>query len=511
MAILDKIDSNITGLSYAEEASIGVLPGTPVWIPLEPNSYSDFGGTITTLARNPINPSRQQKKGVVTDLDATGGFNTDLTQTNLQDMLQGFFFADARKKGVEVPTSATVQAGDDTYEVAETAGFFVGSIVNATGLTDAANNGPKSVSAVTLDTSIAVNEVLVTEASPPTTSQLEVVGFEFTSADVDVDASGTYPAITTTTKDLTELGLTVGEWVFLGGDGASDAFVTAANNGFKRVKSIATNRMEFDKSDLAMVTETGTGLTIQIYIPSTLKNELGALIKRRTYHLERSLGAPDDALPSEVQGEYVKGAVPNEFTLNVSTADKLTADLSFVATDNEQVLSTEGLKSGTRLALIESDAFNTSSDFSRIKISEVVAGDEAPSPLFAFVTDASFSINNNVSSSKAVGVLGSCGVSVGTFQVSGSMTAYFSNVSAVQAVRQNKDITMDMAVVKQNAGFVVDIPLLSLGDGKPDVSQDEPITLPLSMDAATAISLDPNTDYTLMMCFFNYLPTLADT
>ena len=59
----NKIDSNVTGLAYAEEASIGVLPGSPVFYSLEPNSYNPTGAEIKTVARNPINPSRQRKKG----------------------------------------------------------------------------------------------------------------------------------------------------------------------------------------------------------------------------------------------------------------------------------------------------------------------------------------------------------------------------------------------------------------------------------------------------------------
>lgn len=508
MAQVDKIDSNITEARYAEELTPGVLPGTPDWIPLEPNSYTDFGGTITTIARNPINPSRQRKKGVITDLDANAGLETDITQSNVQDLLQGFMFANFRAKGEEAPTTVATGA-NELYNVAATAGFYVGSIIQGSGFDDAANNGIKNVIAVTTDTSVEVTETLVADATPATGAKIVAVGFEFIAGDLDVDASGALPKITATSKDLTELGLTVGEWVYIGGDGAGESFTNAANNGFKRVRSIAAGEIEFDKSSLAMITEASTTETIQLFVPRALKNETGASIVRRTYQFERSLGAPDDTLPAEIQGEYVTGAVASQLTLNIATASKLTTTIDFIGRDHETVTGAVGLKTGNRPALVESDAFNTSSDFSRIKLSEVVAGNEAPTPLFAFVTDATITIDNSVKANKAVGVLGSCGMTAGTFVVSGSMTAYFSNVTAISAVRENKDVTFDFAIVKDNAGMVVDIPLIALGDGKANITQDEPITIPLSADAATGAKIDANLDHTLMFCFFDYLPTAA--
>jgi hypothetical protein len=125
MALNDKIDSNSTGLRVCEEESLGVLPDAAdqVWYPLEPNSYSDFGGQIKTVARRPINASRQNQKGVVVDLDASGGYNTDVTQNNLTFLERGFMFArvremyDSQSYDNEVSTVAAVEDSDDTFRL----------------------------------------------------------------------------------------------------------------------------------------------------------------------------------------------------------------------------------------------------------------------------------------------------------------------------------------------------------------------------------------------------------
>jgi len=514
MATVNKIDSNATGLSYAEEDSLGVLPVTPDWKPLEPNSYNDFGGQVVTIARNPINASRQRKKGVITDKDASGGINTDLTQTNLQDILQGFFFADLRPKGEEVPTDAT--ATTDLYDVASTTGFQVGDLINVTGFVDDANNVvAEPITAVVVDTTIEVlGATLVTE-TPPATAKIVNVGHEAGSADIDVDASGTFPAYTSTVLDFTTLGLVPGEWIFVGGDGASQDFVNAENNGWKRVKSIAANTLTVDKSESTMVTETGTGLEIHFYFGRVLKNESDpTLITRRSYNLERTLGAPDDALPSQIQSQYIVGAVGNTAQFNIPSANKLSTDLAFVGIDSETRSGATGVKSGNRESLVEADAFNTSSDFSRIKLAAYDGTTEAPTDLFAFVQEVTISINNNLSPNKAVGTLGAFEVTAGTFEVSGNITAYFGDVAAIEAVEANTDITLDVIMVAgatgAKAGIAFDMPLITLGDGRPNVEQDQPITLPLTTDAATGAGVDSNMDHTLLMSFFDYLPNAAD-
>lgn len=508
MAKAVKIDSNVSGLRIAQEASLGVLPATPTWVQYEPNSYSDFGGNLTLLARNPITQGRQNKKGVITDLDASGGFNTDLTQNNLQNLLQGFFFANLRRKGEEAVTGVSAS----TYTVADSTGFVVNGLVKGSGFTNSENNSFGVASAVTGTTVVISGGGLASEASPPAGASITRVGHQFGSGAANIDAAGPFPKLVRAsgTLDYTTLELIPGEWVFIGGDGAGTEFTNAVNNGFKRVRAVTTTEITFDKSSTTMVTETGAGLTVQMFYGRVLKNEVGNLITRKTYQVERTLGAPEETLPAEIQGEYLVGAVPSEFTLNVSQADKINCDVSFVATDNEQVLGSVGLKSGNRPVLIDAAAFNTSSDFSRIKMNVVSSGTANPAALFAFVTEMTLTINNNLQPNKAIGVLGAFDVTAGRFTVNGNITAYFADIAAVQAVRDNADITLDFAIVKENAGVVVDVPLIGLGDGRANIEQDQPITLPLSIEAASAAKIDQNMDYTAMMVFFDYLPTAAE-
>lgn len=504
MAQVITIDSNVTGLRIAEEESLGTLPVTPVWDPYEPNSYADFGGSIETVARNPINADRQRAKGTTTDLDASGGFNTDMTATNLKNILQGFLAADRRVKDELASTDVT---GANTFQVAAGGtAYLTGDLLFASGFDDDANNGPHVVVSSTA-TTVVVSSVLVNAAAQ--NGLLERVGHQFTSGDAQIDISGTLPALDSTVKDMTAFGLIPGEWVFIGGDLSGEQFANAENNGFARVRSVIANTIEFDKTSDTMLVDTGVGKTIRVFFGSIIRNELAALIVKRSYQLERTLGAPDDSFPGQIQSEYIVGAVPSEFSLNISGQSKLEADLTFVGIDVEQRDGVTGVKTGDRPALSSEEAFNTSSDFSRINLSKVVPGDASPPALFAFATEITLNVNNNVEPNKAVAVLGAIGVSLGTFEVSADVTAYFNDVAGTAAVRDNDDITLDAHVVSKNRGFSFDMPLCSLGDGRPEVEQDAAITVPLELQAARGAPVHPDLDYTLLFMFWSYLPTIA--
>lgn len=497
----NRLDSNATGLRYAEEECLRQLPANVTWHGLEPNSYNDFGGTITTQAREPISASRQREKGVVTDLEASGGFQQDLTIGNTWRLLQGFLFADARERattmplnGAPVALTAAAAVDKSVAAAAGLAGFKKGYIVQFGGFGKAENNVRRTVAADASATKVTFKEAVLDETPPA--GYINHVGIKFDTSALNAVMNGKLFQLTG--SNLNTYGFVPGEWVFIGGDDPTSRFTN--NTGFARISVVTPNAITFDKTDFAAQAEVGTNKSIEIYVGSIIRNEAEpSLIKRRSYQLERYLGKDKDGDMSE----YLVGAVPNEMTVNVSSADKVTVDMSFMALDSEQRDGKAGLKTGTRPISAPESAFNTSSDVHRIKLAEVV-DESAVKPLYAFATELSISVNNNVSASKAIGTLGAIDTTAGMFEVGGSMTAYFADISAVKAVRNNADITLDMVMLKRNSGMVWDIPLLTLGNGRLTVEKDQAIMLPLDTNAVKG-----KFGYTLQIQRFSYLPNVA--
>jgi hypothetical protein len=516
MAAVTKINSNDVGLSFAEEETIKILPTTPTWYGLQPNTISDFGGNVVKVARDFLTADRQMRKGETTDLEAAGSMNHDLVYEGLQRLWQGFMYASFRYKpetggmGDNGVITSVGSANDYTRTSGSfvTDGYKVGDMVFASGFTNSGNNGLMTVSAVAALT-LTVNETLVAEASPPAAAKLVMCGFEFAAGDLDVDVSGDLPRLTCSAKDATELGLNPGETIYIGGDATGSTFTNDENNGLARVRSVAAGYIELDKTEDTFVTEASSTEQIRIFMGRVLKNEVGSDIVRRTYNFERTLGAPDSSSPDEIQSEYIIGAVPNEATITIPRADKCHVDFSFTALDSETRSGDTGVKTGDRVAAVEEEFYNTSSNVPRIKIAVVSPTNSAPAPLYAFAEEVTLTINNNVTTDKAIGVLGGFDATYGTFAVSGNMTAFFADVAAVSAVRANSDVTLEIHMIKNNQGMSIDVPLMALGDGRLNVEKNQSIKLPLSQEAATGASIDSGLNHTIMFTFFDYLPTIA--
>lgn len=512
MAAPDIQLSNVTGLRVAREASLKVLPGTPDWVPADPNSYSDFGGEIRNLARNPIRDDRQQAKGVTVALSAAGGWNCDYVFPSLKSVLPSFFYADYRSRGEFGGNGQITGVTASTFTAASGLTIFeVDKLVLAAGFSKVlGNNGLKRVTNSAAGV-LTVAETMVAEAAPPTGATLVEVGQQFAAGTVDVSAAGPLPTLTRTTGSWITDGYVPGEWIYIGGDAAITRYSNAANNGWKRVRAVTALVLTIDKSQQAMVTEADATQTIQIFYGRILKNEQQPLIIRQSVQLERQLGPTDAAIPAQVQSEYVIGAVGNELTFRYKPQDKLMCDLSLVACDVEYRTGVEGLKAGNRPKLEEKKAFNTSSSVRRCKLASVSSTDVAPTPLAGQVLSLDMAIKNNVKGIAVIGSLGFFELVAGDFEVTADINALFITIDACVAVRNNADVTLDILQVQGNTALAIDMPLVCLGDGRANVEKDEPITIPLNLQAASGQEVDDALDHTLLMSFFDFVPNIAQT
>jgi hypothetical protein len=526
-----KIDTNATGLRLAEETSIGVLPATPDWLPFQPNSYGDTGSEVETVASEPINPDRMEDKGTAVRKSVTAAFQTDYRRREQWRLLQGFCFADFIEKSgnygqadtEDVTATVTANTFDDVGSGLN-ALWQVGNLCLSEGFLNSANNGLSRVTAVGVADEITVTGLtLATEMGPSgdaggeNGARLWNVGVEGVADDLEIDASGSRPILRSAGGiDWTTMGLTVGEWISIGGDtigaGGNQFPGNATNNTQARVYSISATDLTLDATDATMVTENpGGSETIQVFwCPRILKNRTSANIVRRTYTAEQRLGVPDTAAPTLVQYARNHGLVPNEVSFQVGTADKFGVDYSFIGTQDTLVAPTAS-PGGNRPSIVAEDIYNTSSNFQRLKLYVYDSADANPTALFVYGQEWTFSINNNASPNEAAGVFGAFDVSVGNFVVEGSVTGYFIDFAAKNAVNNVSDAAFVTHAFQSNTqtGTTFDVPLITLGDGKVQLEKDNPATIPLSMRGSRATKISSAHDYVMMICFWAYLPARA--
>lgn len=493
-----------TGLYIAEEAIPGVMDASPKWHAHDPNKYDDFGAKLKLVARNPISTDRQMKKGTIVGLSVAGGFEEDLTIGNLQDDFQGFFFADMRRKS---EFAVAEFAADGAMLANGGLAYTAGTIYAVKGSSVPANNGMRVVAA-----DAAADKVPgVFTAKAGETAIVSRVGFRFAAGDAALDVGGPLPALTTTTKDLTTLGLIPGEIVFLGGDAASSRFPDATNAiGWCRVLEVSAHSIVFDKTDALWAAGSGAGKSIELYFGRLVRNEKRELIKSRTYSLRRLLGRPDYQDPNRVQSEVLLGCAPSKVSFEMKAEDKITASLSYMGR-KYQAFPNDADIPGELFDVIEEDAINTAGDSVRARMAVYPQGgnSSAPRPLFAVFESFSVDIDNNIQENKAVTRMGSFSNSPGNFKVSGKFTAYFVDVASVDAIAQSKDVTFDYMMYKNNKGIAMDFPMIALGSDGAKVEPNKSVSLELDVQAASGVKYHPDLAYTAAIHFYDYLPSIA--
>lgn len=499
---MGRVLTNNTALQYAQESAIGVLPGSPVWKLLEPNSINAFGSEITTTPRSPISKTRQRRKGTTTDLDSSVEYEADATMDSIRDFMEAFVFATVQsgtiivrlKSGVD--SLAAVNTGNKFTHSALSAALAEGTLLKTRGFTTAGNNGYHRVTSGGDTTNTPVIGSGLSDETPNTqaNAHLEVCGFRFT----DLTWTDTTKTIGSAGTDLTTLGLSVGQFVRVG-DGTDDFGNGAA---YGRIVSIAAGAIVLDK-----VTNVGTGTlsgggdesadTVAVLYGQFIKNVAtdDSAYVERSFHVEASY--PDLGGAGTPKYEYAKGNMCNQMALALPLSDKAGINFGFVGTDTE--LPTTSRKSGANAPQnpVGTEALNTSADIVRLRVTKI---DETG--LTTDFKNVTLTLGNNVSPEKVLGVLGARYMNAGNFDVDLEGEIVFTESAVIDAIRNNETVTMELGIENDDGGVWFDLPAMTLGNGARSFPVNESVLASLSGQAFS----DPTLGTSIGVSFFPHLP-----
>jgi len=510
---MGRVTTNSLGLSAARETSLGVLPVSPVWRRLEPNSINQFGSTISKTVRNPISQSRQRRKGIITDLDSAVEAEMDLTMSAFRDYMEGFCFSVAKGAPVFIPSAATagaftvpaVSAGDAAkiqYGASSAKTLFF-----ARGFDLSANGGlfVAGAAVATSATSITVTGGALAETPDATDDvELAVAGVRGATGDLEIDSDGN---LISAALDFTTLGLNVGQWIHIGGVDATNQFFTEANYGFVRVALVAANKITIARRPNAFTADDGTvdnaagaGLSIDILFGQWVRN-VGV---NDPDYLEIStqfeLESPNLGAAGAANYEYALGNYHDTANISIPLTDKATITYGFIGTDTSDPSASRATNADEALEPSESSAFGTASDIARLVIHEV---DETG--LTTDFKSLDITITNNVTPEKVLGLLGARYMNLGNFEADIEAQVLFTDPAVPAAIRANSTLGLYFALRNDDGGMMCDYPSGTLEGG----GREFPVNQTVLMNTTFMAFEDSALGYSFSASLFPVLPELV--
>lgn len=232
-------------------------------------------------------------------------------------------------------------------------------------------------------------------------------------------------------------GITPGQWIQVTG------FTNAANNGYFQATSVTANKVVLAGGTLA--TEAAGG-SIEVG-GSYLRNG----VEPRSYTIEKAF--------TDIN-EYVAftGMRVASLNLTAETGAMITGAFSFQGRMAAATGATVG--TGAVVGAPNNQVFNTVDHIQGLRI-----GDQA----VAFdVSSHNFTIDNTLRAQKAQGSLGNVGIGIGTLNVTGAVSAYFTSRTLYEKHLNWETSSFSFRVVDGSGnGYVFTFPALKFTDGNP--------------------------------------------
>lgn len=509
---MGRVVTNGMTISYAREASPGVLPGSPSWFELEPNAVNNFGTDVSKTARTPISKSRVRRKGSVTDADSAVEFEADFTLTHIRHFIEQFLFAKAvggdsyfttavAGGGYTVPALSAAQAGRMIYGAPSAK-----TLLFARGFATAANNGLKVLGAApaggatTLTVAGLTNEVPDAKAM----SQVDIAGIRGAPGDLKIDANGD---LTSIVLNFTATGITKGQVIHIGGLDVLNRFFTAANYGFARVINVAANKLTLSKRDQAFTVDDGTttgaggaNVAIDILFGQFVRNVRSDAGDYLDATVQFELSSPNLMAGGATGYEYAASGYANALSIAIPLSGKATVTFGFLCQTTTKPATARAANAANAKFGGQTAAFGTASDIARLRVQDI---DEAG--LSTDFKSATMTLTNNVTAEKVLGFLGPKYFSFGDLEADVENQMLFTNADVLERIRCNKTVGFDWVLRNGDGGAAFDLPTGTMTGG----GREYPANQSVLLNDTFAAHQEDGYGYTLGVSFFPALPAVA--
>jgi hypothetical protein len=488
--------TNRAKTSYVAEITKGSTPASPAFKTLR-LTKDGIVATPNRVTSNEIRADRQIAEQILVALASGGEVGIELSFNAFDDMLEAALQgAWTNNPSITVATIDTEISDLSTTTATVAAGlgtpFKAGHLVFTGGFPTAANNGFLARVASSTSTTVVFPAATFTAEteSIPVSAFLRVVGFQGVSGDIVATVTGGN-GMTSTALDFTTLGLSVGQWIKVGGDSAGSQFATAALNGWCRVSAITANRLSFDIAPIGWVANAGTSKTVQVFFGDFLTN--GTTQKSFTFERQQQ----DIAAPSY---EYFAGQQVNTFALTLKAGEVIAGSIGLMGMS--ATVGTSRTGGATDKTAPAFPVLNAASNVGYLAEGGVmVAGP-------TYVTELGITINNNLGEQKAVNSIYPVGVRNGEISVSGNLNAYFGDISLLSKVLSDTDTSLMFRAGRADGNresILIDIPAAKLSGTSPveAKNQDRMFT------GTYAAKMHATLGYTITAQRYWYLPVAA--
>lgn len=501
----------------------GTQPTTG-WMTVQPNpsGIQNFHPEYIDVRRNVLNPFMTAEKGDHVGQNATPTLVHDLNKGLLDIFGIGFTRSAAKipgDEGVQIyyPTAATDGGGSqDGFTVGADGDLLNGTIVRARGFRNAANNGVFVLEGTSTTTSIKVpTATLVAETVSPTGSaQVEVTGYQFTSGDLQMDASGNLTTTPSTGKDCTTLGLVDGQPIMIGGSTSGTKLATVPTGTYAYVNGTVTTNLIPLRGHTTIDTtaktvtafspgaDDGDGKTVQLFFGVFYRNVADGdpdYIEEPAWWAElrdTGVGTANAAVFS-----YVKDMVINSVSLAMGVESKIEATLSFTARSITAPVEAADRRSGPASAYpaVSMELFDTScSDMLVHRLMNA----ENNSLLIAEVNSCTLTIEHGVTARKQLAACGAAGMIFGNIAPRLEMETFFERRAVPVAIENNTTCRYECVLRNGQAAVFIELPALTLSGGAKTYAENSPVMMTIAAPAHR----DTLTNRILSMSVIPYIP-----